>query len=385
MVRSVVVIGAGLLGSVVAYELAGRGAEVTVLEAGRPGGGATGSSFGWINAQEKSPVAYFELNLAGVAAHPRLAETLGGDWYHPGGDLAIARGPAIAKLQERIDRHRALGHPPRVLDRAAVAALEPRLALGDDELLAAHWVSEAWVDAPLLVDRLLAAARSRGARVLSGTRVVDIDAHGGRVRRVRLESGDSLRTQTLVIAAGTASEDLARLAGIALPMAPSPGLLARSEPLGGGVSRVVHAGDVALRPDDGGRLLVASRALDGGLDPLIRRLEPEDEPCRDLHDRAARILPELRGARFDAVAVGVRSVAVDGQPAIGFAPGLENAYVVVSHSGVTLAPVLGPLVAAELLGATEPRLEPYRPGRFAAVEAAPGSPAASGTPTSHGS
>ncbi len=49
----VVVIGAGLLGSSVADELAGRGADVTVLDAGRPGSGTSGSSFAWVNAQHK--------------------------------------------------------------------------------------------------------------------------------------------------------------------------------------------------------------------------------------------------------------------------------------------------------------------------------------------
>ena len=376
---SVIVIGAGLLGSAVAHELARRGADVTVLEAGRPAGGTTGSSFSWVNAQDKAPGHYFELNAAGVAAYPRLAATLGGGWYHRGGDLAIGCGPAIAALQERIDRHRALGYPVRALDRSAIAALEPRLDLGDDDVLGALFEAEAWVDAPDLVGRLLAAARSRGARLLAGSRVSEIDAHGGRVRRVRLESGDSLRTEMLLIAAGTASEGLARLAGIALPMAPSPGLLGISEPLEAGVGRVVHADGVALRPVGDGRLMVASRAVDAGLDSGTRQVALDDAPARDLHARAVRVVPDLGGVRFDAVRVGVRSVAVDGQPAIGFAPGLENTYVLVSHSGVTLAPVLGPLVAAELLGATEPRLDPYRPDRFAGA-GSPGSLEAPGAP-----
>jgi glycine/D-amino acid oxidase-like deaminating enzyme len=54
-------------------------------------------------------------------------------------------------------------------------------------------------------------------------------------------------------------------------------------------------------------------------------------------------------------------------PAVGFPPGIEGLYVFVSHSGVTLGPILGTLVAAELFGSLDPRLEPYRPARFAAA------------------
>lgn len=364
---AIVVIGAGVLGASVAYHVARPGVEVTVLEAGRPGSGTSGASFGWVNAQDKSPAAYFELNAAGVAAHPQLAVALGGDWFYPGGDLAIARGPAIARLEERVERHQAIGYPVRTLGREALAELEPRLELGPDEVLAAHWEAEGWVDAPVLVDRLIAAARARGARVLSGSRVTDIDAHNSRVRRVRLESGDSLRPETLVLAAGTASEDLARLAGVGLPMAPSPGLLAVTERIAGGVGRVIHDGEVALRPDGDGRVVVSSRAVDATLDPSVRAMEPDAEPARELHARASRLLPELRSARLESIRVGVRSVTADGMPAIGFAPEIENLYVVVSHSGVTLAPVVGRLAAEELLGGRAAELEPYRPGRFVAA------------------
>ena len=57
----------------------------------------------------------------------------------------------------------------------------------------------------------------------------------------------------------------------------------------------------------------------------------------------------------------------DGLPLLGFLPGLEGFYTAVSHSGVTLGPLFGKLVAGELVeGRIDPRLEPYRPTRFPA-------------------
>ena len=361
---SVLVVGAGLLGASVAHRLARPGVEVTVLEAGRPGGGTSGSSFAWINAQEKSLAAYFALNAASVAAYPALAAELGGDWYHGGGDITIARGPGIPRLRERIDRHAALGYPVRTLDRGGLEELQPGLELGSDELLAAHWGAEGWVDAAVLIGRLLAAARAAGARVLSRSSVVDLLVHGDRVGHVRLASGDRLSADIVVIATGVATEGLAGRAGVSLPMAPTPGLLAVSEPLAGDINRMVHAGDVALRPDGAGRLLLSSREVDGTLDPSAREMAPEAAPCQEILDRAARLVPDLRSARIESARVGIRSVATDGLPVAGFAPSLENAYFLVSHSGVTLTPVLGRLVAAEILGERQPELEPYRLERF---------------------
>jgi glycine/D-amino acid oxidase-like deaminating enzyme len=70
----------------------------------------------------------------------------------------------------------------------------------------------------------------------------------------------------------------------------------------------------------------------------------------------------------------------DGLPAVGYVPGVENAYVVVSHSGVTLAPVLGALVARDLLSGDEAALSPFRLGRFVAGAAEPRPRAARAAP-----
>ena len=68
MPRSCVVIGAGVLGVCVAACLAEAGAEVTLLEQAQPGHGATRWSFAWLNANQKTPRAYYELNHAGMRA-----------------------------------------------------------------------------------------------------------------------------------------------------------------------------------------------------------------------------------------------------------------------------------------------------------------------------
>ena len=76
----IVVVGAGIIGASIAYHLVKRGAKVVIVDAVRPGAGATEKSFGWINATfSKRPQAYFDLNQMGLAGWRRLQTELGGE------------------------------------------------------------------------------------------------------------------------------------------------------------------------------------------------------------------------------------------------------------------------------------------------------------------
>lgn len=358
----IIVVGGGLLGASAAHRLAAGGAAVTVLEAGRAGAGASGASFAWLNAQQKAPAAYFDLNVAGLAEHARLAAELGGDgWHHGGGNLQVGAGDAGQRIRDLADRHAAMGYPVELLDPAAAAALEPGLAVPDGPGAVAAWYpGEGWLTGPVLVGRLLDAARAHGAEVWEGTPVAALEPAAGGVA-VRLADGRRLEPATVVLAAGAASEGLARSAGVHLPMAPTPGLLAVIAPAGAGPRRVVHAAGLTLRPDGGGRTLVASRAVDADLPPGLDALPADAPEGAALLERAVRAYPGLAGLRVEALRVGRRSVAMDGLPVAGPVPGVPGLHLLVSHSGATLAALLGRLVAEAVTGPVPPALAPFAP------------------------
>src|SRR6266446_10645595 len=97
----IVVVGAGCVGSSVAYRLAQRGARVTVVDAGAPGGGTSGASFAWTNSFGKTPRDYHDLNVASMEEHAALAKELGGSWLHQDGGLAWEETPRGASGSSR--------------------------------------------------------------------------------------------------------------------------------------------------------------------------------------------------------------------------------------------------------------------------------------------
>ena len=123
----IVVIGAGSVGANVAYRLAERGAKVTVLEAGAPGGGTSGTSFAWTNSFHKTPRDYHELNTASMAEHLSLVVELGGgDWHKQEGALAWEQEPLGRARRDEVAT--ATGLLPARARRVAPPRLFPRYA-----------------------------------------------------------------------------------------------------------------------------------------------------------------------------------------------------------------------------------------------------------------
>jgi glycine/D-amino acid oxidase-like deaminating enzyme len=378
------VIGAGILGVCVAARLAEAGVGVTLLERDRPGRAATGSSFAWLNANDKAPRAYHDLNHAGMRAWAGLAARSGGAaWYRPAGNLEWAQSaPGRAHLAARVRRLTEWGYPARPIDAAQAAELEPSLRLPHPAPDVAWFPDEGYLLTEPLVSHMAEAAARHGATVLTGEpgRVVGLHtvpgaggAGTGRRMEVRTAAGQVIPADVVVCCAGLGVPELAALAGAtgpvplvgwAEPGATAPGLVVQAGPVTPlGPQRMVHAPRVYLRPHSGG--LVHLEAPDAAVDLHT----PEADLQRwaeELLRRARRVVRGLQDARVTGYRVCVRPMPADGRSIVGPLPGAGGLYVAVTHSGVTLAAHLSRLIAAELVtGVAAAELAPYRPGRFA--------------------
>ena len=361
----VIVIGAGSVGANVAYRLAVRGARVTVLEAGAPGGGTSGVSFAWTNSFNKTPRDYHDLNTAGMAEHRALAQELGGGAWHPQeGAIAWEEAPAArAHLKETVERLASWDYPVELISPQQARALEPDLHIAPHVDEVVYTKSEGYVEVVPLIGALLAHAMRLGAHVLAGQRVTGVLREGARVRGVTTASGTRFEADAVVDCAGPATDDVARLAGIEIPFDRVPGRLIYTTPVASTLRRPIHAPGVHFRPDGAGRIVLA----EGAHDHVWREEAHGHEawPAEQSLRAVSAHFPALAGARVEATRVGVRPMPRDERPMVGVIPGLDGFYVVTSHSAVTLGPLWGRIVAAELLdGVADPRLAAYRPARF---------------------
>ena len=102
---------------------------MTLLGQAQPGRAATRSSFAWLNANDKMPRAYHDLNHAGMRAWAGLSASLGGAaWYRPAANIEWAVSAAgRAQLAARVRRLAGWAYPARLIDAAEAAGLEPSL------------------------------------------------------------------------------------------------------------------------------------------------------------------------------------------------------------------------------------------------------------------
>ena len=263
------------------------------------------------------------------------------------------------------------GYPTRLINAGELERLEPSLDVG--RVAAAEYSpNEAQVEPQMVVDACLRRLRELDSEVIEDTEVTGFERGGdGRVHAL-VTGSDYLEADAVVVAAGTGTTRLAALAGVNVPQAESPGVVIRTNPLPRLLENVpvVYAPPVDRdRPEIHLRQCADGRMMIGEGDQESLAEDDSQAHADDLLDRARRYLPGLDGARAVPVPVGWRPMPLDGYPVMGFADEAPNLYVAITHSGVTLAPVLSQLAAQEICdrAPAEAVLGPYRPQRFAGI------------------
>jgi glycine/D-amino acid oxidase-like deaminating enzyme len=355
------VVGAGIVGASVAYHLSEGGAEVVLIDGAEPGSGTTSTSFAWINANNKLPREYFELNVAGMPEHERLHDEIGGEWLHPTGNLI--QPTDHENLDRRVERLRSWSYAAEMLPASTVnERLEPQVVFPGSETRVAHFPQESWVDAPTLTRTLVRATGRNGVEMLVGNAVREIEV-GDRGAALRLENGHTIQADAVVNATGAGAASVAEMVGRTLPLDVFPGLLVRVAVSGEPLRHLMHTPHINLRPDGPGYVLLHHDSIDEELTDDFAG--EEDLLCAELLERALLVLPALEEAEIVEARFGMRPVPADGHSCVGGLPRLSGYYEAVTHSGVTLGPLVGRLLAREILtGEVDPLIAPFRPDRF---------------------
>lgn len=380
----VVVVGGGVVGSAAAFYLARRGATVALLERGKIGGGTSSRSFTWINATSKvADEAYHRLNAMGCALYEALAGELGAaaiGWHQTGMLQGARRGSEsdYAAMREQAAYLTQYGYPHRLVTADELAALEPAIRF-DADTEAIYATSDAWLDAPTFTAAMADRLRAMGSTVVEDcaarSLVLDDD---GTITGVSAEGGLFPSPKVLVAAGPDTPEVLAHLTGFdafaaRFPMNRVPGLLVTT-PANDASRRLRHviyiddpADAMHIRPDASGGLRIGADDADG----MVAEDSSPDQVAAAaamVLDRAMTRFPGVVG-QVDPddcdVAIGIRPYPLDGKTVAGPLPGSEGLYVIATHSGITLAPALGELMADLIIDGNLPdALKPFSLDRF---------------------
>jgi glycine oxidase len=348
----IVVLGAGLVGLAVAYELAKRGAEVRVVEAGEPGRGASWAAAGMLAPYTEGLAGTpFEAFCArSLALYPdfvaELREASGVDAHlHVDGIVRAAFDEnGAGELQALVANARGYGVAAEWIERADLLRSEP--ALGTRALGGALFASEGHVDNRRLGRALAAACVARGVRFEERAGHVAVEADARRVRGVPGPSG-FIGATAIVNATGAWAGELQGVPPDArVPVTPVKGqMLALALPRGL-MRRVVWVPGAYLVPRDDGRLLIGATMEDAAFDGRVTA-----GGVRALLDAALAAAPALADLALVETWTGLRPGSHDGFPYLGATP-LEGYFVAAGHhrNGVLLTPATALAVADAVEG-----------------------------------
>lgn len=342
--HDVLIVGGGVIGLSLAYELAAHGVSVQVLERGALGEEASWAGAGIVPPAKLRSAAGGDEQLAALSfrLHPewaeRLREETGIDTgFRRCGGIYIARdGESVQRLEVVTAYHRACDVAVERLTTDDLCRLEPNTEFdrAAPSILAAYLLpEECQLRNPRHLKALAAACHRRGVTITTGADVQDARIADGRVQSVKTSLGD-FTAGKVCLTSGAWSGALAGRFGVTLPIKPIQGqivLLASRAPV---LSRVVSEGSRYLVPRPDGRVLIGSTEDDVGFDKHNTPLG-----VSGLLEFGLGLVPALRKAAVERCWAGLRPNTPDGLPYLGAIPGLENAYIAAGHfrSGLTLS------------------------------------------------
>lgn len=348
------IVGGGVVGLSLAYELAGHGFEVQVIDAGQPGREASWAGAGILPpAPRCSDDPLEQLTALSNTLHVEWSQELRrqtqiDNGFRRCGAVYLARDDEEAS---RLERYAALAQSQGIaVVRQSIeemAQLEPGLLPGNAPR-AAYYVADEWqLRNPRHLKALLVGCAQRGVEVTPGVAAHDFEIRAGRVRRV-LSAQGTIAIDQVCVTSGAWTRVLAERLGCELAIKPIRGQMALLSSSRQMLSRIVNEGSRYLVPRPDGRILAGSTEEDAGFDrsTTVGGIE-------GLLAFAVGLVPELATAQLERTWAGLRPSTSDGAPYLGPVPGLSNAFVAAGHfrSGLQLstgtAVVMGQLLRGE--------------------------------------
>ncbi|HJN42745.1 MAG: glycine oxidase ThiO [Vicinamibacterales bacterium] len=362
----ITIVGAGVIGCAVAYELGRCGAAVRVLESRDVGLGATQASAGvlapYIEAHHPGPLR--ALGLRSLDMYDAFVADVVADSgkvvpYERTGTLEVATDDAsLTRLEQTRQGLASAGVACRMLSQTEARVAEPHL--GESVRGALLLPSQGFVGAAALTAALRRAGARHGVSFLTSHAASRLSVADGEIE-IETAQG-TVTSDAVVLAAGSWTGRVAVAGGAPLPVRPVRGQLLRLLWPGTRLARVIWSSLCYVVPWHDGSVLVGATVEEVGFDEGATVAG-----VTSLLDGVGNLLPATRDAGFDEVRVGLRPGTPDDLPIVGWSSAVPHLVYATGHyrNGVLLAPLTARLVADLVLdGRIDPLLEAVAPGRF---------------------
>jgi sarcosine oxidase subunit beta len=367
----VVIIGGGVMGTSIGFQLARRRAgRVVLVEKHAVCSGTSAKSSAIVRTHYTTPTTA-RMALLARRVFERWGEEIGGECgFVPTGMLVIAsHRPTVERT---LAMNQALGIEASLVGVDDVRRLAPRVRVPEGAVVV--WEPRSGYASPHEVAHGFARRFAElGGELRQSTAALGIEVRGGRVHAVRTSRGE-IATRHVVVAAGPWARAVGRLAGVDLPVTPSREAIVTLRPAFDWDPRHPVTGDlineVYLRPETGGLILVGNTrdtVVPGDPDAYPER--PAEAEAAEVLARLARLMPAAETAAVTGGWCGMYEVSPDWNPIMGTAAGVAGLHYAVGFSGhgFKLSPVVGLLMAEQICDGAAHTVDitPYRLERFA--------------------
>jgi sarcosine oxidase subunit beta len=373
----IIVIGAGIMGSSSAFQLAQRGLKVALLDKKSIGEGPTGQSSAIIRQHYSNELT------ARMALHSLRVFQNFGDWvgeqcgFRRTGFVVLVEAKDRAGLEANVELQRRVGIHTELLSPEALREVLPRMQAAD-LVEAAYEPESGYADPYQTVNAYARAARRLGVSIFQETEVTGIRFAGGRVAGVDTSRGEFSAAQVLNTA-GAWGARVARLAGVEVPIDSCRVQVAFFRRPPGHEAEHPVVGDfvntIYFRSETGGLTLVGlidPAEAEAVVDPDRYNDRMDSDFVLDVGERLVARYPAMDTSESTGGYASLYGITPDWHPVVDEVPAGSGFYICAGFSGhgFKLAPAVGVMVADMLTGESRPEFDPhlFRLSRFAEDE-----------------
>ena len=353
--REVVVVGAGIIGSSIAYELSKRGVKVTLIDKNAPGSACSGSSFSWINATyPKKPYSYNLFSQLGINAFHLVQKELSLDIKWNGSLEWSSKTKDQEKLIESVNKLQSYPRytPTSVIGYRKASKLEPYINFkGNENIIFSK--ADGAINPKDAISKMIDAIKKNGGSVLYPCKFEKIIETNDSFSKIKTSMG-ILKSENIIFCNGV---DIDNSFNINFLKNPRPGVIIKTKPKKKLINSVVYGPKIHAHQQSNGQLIIGEQITAPIKENSTTHIKRINKHIKNMVRGVSDLNPS-------EVLIGWRPIPKDDLPIIGRFKN-KSLYIAVMHSGISLAAIVGNLVTQEIVDEVDSLLlNDFRPSRF---------------------